>query len=47
MINLGTYHTVLDEKDHWTVRTRDGKPSAQFEHTLYIGPMGAEVLTLA
>jgi methionyl aminopeptidase len=47
MINLGTYHTVLDEKDHWTVRTRDGKPSAQFEHTLYVGPMGVEVLTVA
>jgi len=27
------------------VVTKDGKPSAQFEHTLLVTPDGAEVLT--
>jgi methionyl aminopeptidase len=33
--------------DHWTYRTSDGSLSAQFEHTILIGPQGAEILTLA
>jgi methionyl aminopeptidase len=32
--------------DGWTVVTRDGKRSAQFEHTLLVTETGAEVLTL-
>ncbi|MEC8448851.1 MAG: type I methionyl aminopeptidase, partial [Pseudomonadota bacterium] len=32
--------------DGWTVETKDGKNSAQWEHTIYIGKEGAEILTL-
>lgn len=46
MINLGTYRTKLDRKDGWTVRTADGKASAQFEHTLLMTETGVEILTL-
>jgi len=44
MINAGTWQTeTLD--DHWTVVTRDRRPSAHFEHTVAITENGAEVLT--
>jgi methionyl aminopeptidase len=44
MINLGTHEVeVLD--DGWTVVTRDGRLSAQFEHTLVVTPEGCMVLT--
>ena len=33
MINLGT-HRVKQHKDGWTIATRDGKPSAHFEHNV-------------
>ena len=33
MINLGT-HRINQLKDGWTIVTRDGKPSAHFEHDL-------------
>jgi methionyl aminopeptidase len=33
------------EGDGWTVRTRDRGRSAHFEHTVSVGPDGAEVLT--
>ncbi len=36
---------VLVEKDGWTVVTRDGKPSAHFEHTLAITADGVRILT--
>lgn len=45
MINLGKRHCKL-LKDGWTVLTRDGKPSAQFEHTILITEEGHEILTL-
>ncbi len=45
MINAGTYEAVVDQNDHWTARTKDGKPSAQWEHTLLITPTGYEILT--
>ncbi len=45
MINAGTYDTVIDARDRWTARTKDGKPSAQWEHTLLITENGHEVLT--
>jgi methionyl aminopeptidase len=32
--------------DGWTVVTADGRPSAQFEHTLLVTADGAEILTL-
>jgi methionyl aminopeptidase len=46
MINAGTRHTVLDKRDNWTVRTRDGRLSAQFEHTVLMTDNGLEILTL-
>ena len=46
MLNVGTWETVLDRKDGWTVRTRDRKLSAQFEHTILMTETGPEVLTL-
>ena len=45
MINAGTKEAVIDQNDMWTARTRDGKPSAQWEHTLLITPEGHEILT--
>jgi len=45
MINLGKRHCVLLE-DQWTVITKDGLPSAQFEHTVLVTEDGFEVLTL-
>jgi len=46
MINVGTRLTNLDKNDGWTVRTRDGKLSAQFEHTIMMTEEGPEILTL-
>ncbi len=46
MINASTdWHVVFDQKDGWTVRTRDGSLSCQFEHTVLITPTGSEILT--
>ncbi|MCA9262756.1 MAG: type I methionyl aminopeptidase [Planctomycetales bacterium] len=45
MINAGTRATVLDRRDNWTVRTRDGRVSAQFEHTILMTEDGPEILT--
>lgn len=44
MINLGT-RAVVQEKDGWTIRTADRKPSAHYEHTVAIGGTKAEVLS--
>lgn len=46
MINAGVREGIIDPKDHWTVRTKDGKPSAQWEHTILITENGHEILTL-
>ncbi len=45
MINVGSRFSRLDRKDGWTVRTKDGLPSAQFEHTILMTEDGPEVLT--
>lgn len=45
MINAGVATGVLDPKDGWTVRTEDGRPSAQWEHSLLITAEGCEILT--
>jgi methionyl aminopeptidase len=45
MINAGVREGVIDELDHWTVHTKDGKPSAQWEHTIAITETGCDVLT--
>jgi len=44
MLNAGKHHTKL-KKDGWTVETRDGRLSAQWEHTLAVTADGVEVLT--
>ena len=44
MLNLGTHEWEMWD-DNWTVVTKDGRRSAQFEHTLLVTPNGAEVLT--
>jgi len=46
MINEGSYKTKT-LADGWTAITTDGKLSAQWEHTVTIGPHGVEILTLA
>lgn len=45
MINLGAADTRLDTRDGWTVRTRDGSLSAQFEHTVLVTDDGYDILT--
>jgi methionyl aminopeptidase len=45
MINAGVREAIIDHKDHWTARTKDSKPSAQWEHTLLITENGHEILT--
>ena len=44
MINAGEKYVTIDEDDHWTVRTKDGSLSAQWEKTILITENGAEVL---
>ncbi len=46
MINIGKREAIIDKVDKWTARTIDGKPSAQWEHTLLITKDGHEILTL-
>ena len=45
MINLGTYEVETLE-DEWTVVTKDGRPSAHFEHTVAIVNGKAEILSV-
>ncbi len=44
MINMGVKE-VKQLSDGWTVVSRDGKPSAHFEHTVVVRPGKAEVLS--
>lgn len=44
MLNLGTWQDVT-WPDKWTSTTRDGKRSAQFEHTMVVTNDGVEILT--
>jgi methionyl aminopeptidase len=45
MVNMGSFE-VETTKDNWTVVTKDGKPSAHFEHTIAIRENKPEILTL-
>lgn len=45
MVNMGKAAVKVME-DGWTVRTRDRKPSAHFEHTVAISGEGPEILTV-
>ncbi|OHX67743.1 type I methionyl aminopeptidase [Flammeovirga pacifica] len=44
MINLGT-RAITQDRDGWTIRTRDRKPSAHYEHTVAVINGQTEVLT--
>lgn len=44
MINLGK-REVYTERDGWTVRTKDGKPSVHFEHDVCVKKSKADVLS--
>lgn len=44
MVNMGTKQ-VKGLSDHWTQVTKDGRPSAHFEHTVAITDAGTWVLT--
>jgi len=44
MLNLGKRNVITD-KDGWTVRTKDGKLSAHFEHMVLITDKFPEILT--
>ena len=44
MVNLGTKN-IVQENDGWTIRTRDRKPSAHFEHTIVVRKDKPEILT--
>ncbi len=46
MINAGVREAIIDSSDNWTARTKDGKPSAQWEHTILITEEGYEILTV-
>ncbi len=45
MINMGKKEVHFNEADGWTVTTRDGLPSAQWENTFVMTEHGVEVLT--
>ncbi len=45
MINAGKRHVKLNQKDGWTVSTKDGRLSAQWEHMVLVTHDGVEVLT--
>lgn len=44
MLNMGGKE-IITRKDHWTIVTADGKPSAHFEHTVAVTEKGPFVLT--
>ena len=44
MINMGV-KDVVQLKDGWTIVTKDGKPSAHFEHTVVVRKDGGEILS--
>ena len=44
MVTMGKRDIWLDT-DRWTIRTRDGKPAAHFEHTICVRKGKAEILS--
>ena len=44
MVNMGSDEIYTDEQDGWTVRTKDGLPSAQWEVTVLVTEQGCEVI---
>lgn len=44
IVTIGSPRLIHDP-DGWTIRTADGTPSAQFEHTILVTRDGSEILT--
>ncbi len=44
MVNMGTAKILLDKQNGWTIYTKDGKPSAQWEVMVLVTDEGHEVL---
>ena len=44
MINMGKKE-IYQESDGWTIKTKDGLPSAHFEHTIAVGENEADILS--
>ena len=45
MINAGKAAVVIDPYNDWTIYTKDGSDSAQWEHTILITETGNEILS--
>lgn len=45
MVCEGERFIFFDEDDGWSIRTRDGKLAAHFEHTIAVTERGARILT--
>ncbi|GAA0123596.1 MAG: methionyl aminopeptidase [Clostridium argentinense] len=45
MINAGSYEIVIDSDNGWTVYTKDGSLSSQWEHTILVTDDGIEILS--
>lgn len=45
MINMGTWEVEI-LPNGWTAVTKDGKPSAHFEHTVLVTKEGSQILTI-
>ena len=45
MINAGS-KDVITSSDGWTILTKDGAPSAHFEHTIAITDNGPKILSV-
>ena len=45
MVTMGNKAIYMDAQDRWTIRTRDGRPAAHFEHTIAVRRGKAEILS--
>ncbi|HBY3565916.1 TPA: methionyl aminopeptidase [Clostridioides difficile] len=45
MVNEGTHEIFVDEENNWTIYTKDGKLSAQWECMVLVTETGVEILT--
>ena len=45
MINMGKAPIYTDEKNGWTIYTKDGLPSAQWEIQVLVTEDGYEIIT--
>lgn len=45
MVNMGRKEVLQDEKDGWTIYTKDGSPSAHYEYMIAVKNGGADILS--